>query len=353
MRYKKENTLLERMPVALLLTAICAGIVFVGGNAFAEGNHPGDHAQGVNRPIYTTPNGYVEVTGTGTMSISDLPPNGGDFYDEPTFYLGGHVGKETVDAGMQYYPVELYGYAAGWGAFISWNGQDHDYTNPSVLRDSDGQPVKWRATDGPKSMTTTLTFNFKKTKSGDVVASLYVDALHKRQSTVTIKKNSGTFFYSEPGNPGTVANADHPIAPWYGQHLTTVSLSGANVKRVVGMTRSGGGSSNDGSKLVSTWSNCQVKLLGGNLTNWVSSIVDQDRTGYDAPGNGSPDAKDGMHEYKVDFPSLTVSSTDARTNSTTSKQAKQGDASRYTTETVIINLRQPGTRGKGKEITID
>jgi hypothetical protein len=131
------------------------------------------------------------------------------------------------------------------------------------------------------------------------------------------------------------------------------------------MTRKeGAGSKIDASQLKCTWSNCHVSrtyIKDGTQHfengSWVYNpdaeghlipyMVDQSITGYDAPGNGDPGAKDSRGEYKVAFPKLNVSSKVARTYSSPSHRATQNGVSRYTTETVDINLVYKYTVGDG------
>lgn len=109
------------------------------------------------------------------------------------------------------------------------------------------------------------------------------------------------------------------------------------------MTRYFGGAALDGSQLSCTWSGAfgVIDPLG------VGAIIDQDKTGFDAPGNGQEGEKDGAGNYRVNFPNLNVSEEIARTNTSASKTAKQGGVIRYSQETVSINLRYGPTRGKG------
>ncbi len=184
-------------------------------------------------------------------------------------------------------------------------------------------------------------------------------------------------------------------APWAGSPTFNISAKQTwSVKRVVGMTRISGGNGDpfdrkmtfssklDGAWMESVFTDGKVRKVGeSNLHGWGANDVDQSThadlndTGYDARSNPAnpqdaelrqnpaliydqristrahpmpPESggeKSDQSKTIVQFPSLNVAQDVARGNSVQSQQAKDSATgeSRYTRETVVINLRKLAT----------
>lgn len=310
--------------------------------AYAEGDINFQGAQGVNRVIRSTPGAHATTSGVATLSFDGLPPEGGGYLDKPSLYLGAAIGINEVDAGIEYEPRIVNNVDQGWTAFISVSrgGATPVYTNPRVVRASDEVSIPWRGGPVPEegeliSGSIQSSVAYQTHSNGRV--SVTIGAL-RNTGQVAIVENSGTFFYNiAPG--ANTASSEHRIAPWYGGDSLDGDQNQIRIKRVTAMTRDSGGSTPDGSYLMGTWA--------GAFDAPISHTQDRHGTGYDAPGNGDPQAKDGAGNYKVNFPFLNVTTEIARTDVPPSRAATQSNTSRYSIETVEINLRRRPTRGLG------
>lgn len=340
-----------------LATAFCIAIIV--SPAIAEDHKNFNNAQGVNRVIRSEPGNYSTVSGTASMNFSGVPYGGGLYADKPSFYLGASVGGSELDAGLEYESRQIGGYKPGWSAFLSaaiGNGAAK-YTNPVVLRADTHQPIAWRGGVAPvagvavsSSLTTGVYFHLNELNH----AYVSIDIL-KNGGRVPILENSGKFYYNNAtatgpddfptetgaGSMGSYPDENHPIAPWIGSWVYPGDTSNVTIKRVTAMTRTRGDSTNDGSQLNCAWN--------GSL----GAPIDQIHTGYDSPANGHMvggvrDDVDGRGAFKTNFPNLSVSETVARTDTAASRTATQNGDSRYTFETVQINLRNRIPRGRGR-----
>ena len=312
-------------------------------SAYAEGDISFQGAQGVNRVIRSTPGAHAAISGTATLTFGGIPSGGGLHLDKPTAYFGAAIGINEVDAGIEYEPRIISGIEPGWTAFISVSrgGATAVYTNPRVVRQSDQLPIPWRGGPVPEegeliSGSIESSVAYETHSNGRV--SVTIGAL-QNSGRVAIMENSGTFFYNIASGANN-ATPEHRIAPWFGGEPLNGDQNQIRIKKVTAMTRANGGSTPDGSYLVGTW----VGAFGAT----VSHTQDRLGTGYDAPGNGDPEARDGAGNYKVNYPSLNITSEIARTNDLESRTATQAGASRYDNETVEINLRRAPTRGLGE-----
>lgn len=324
--------------------ACATALVFLSSSSqpvHAEGHRDNfKNAKGVNRVVRSTAGTHRTIEGYGSMNFINVPPLGGRYIDKPSFYLGTTVGADEVDAGLQYEPKLVNNVPAGWSAFISISrgGDPPVYTNPRVLRTSDKKSIAWRGGPVPvagRTISSSIESKVEYETHADGMVSINMNIL-QISGREAMEPHSGTFFYNITGDAGTDASSAHPIAPWYGQEPVTGNQTAATVKRVIAMTRDNGGSANDGSQLTGSW----IGTLGGP--------VNQDETGYDAPGNGSPGQKDGGGAYKVNFPKLDITEADARADTQVSYLGAEGSVSRYSNETVSINLRRKPPRGRGR-----
>lgn len=150
------------------------------------------------------------------------------------------------------------------------------------------------------------------------------------------------------------------------------NISKLGVKRITGMTQGNGWQGEpSGSYFKATFRDGELRKLGeAALDAWTAADVNQDgikATGYDTPTTGDDEKGFNAKEmewppgrptryvapgakYKVEFPLMHLpnapgnaisleSQQEARKSSVLSTQLKEGGESRYTRETVEINLR--------------
>lgn len=321
-----KNQKKMRLPFAVASMAVSLSCVV--GISRAEGSKNFQGAQGVNRVVRSEAGYNPTAHGTAALSFHNVPIGGGSFNDKPSFYVGGTIGRDEIDAGLQYEPLTVGRYKPGWAAFISVSkdGARARFFNPILTRKSDGVKIAWRGGPVPAA---------SKLLSGSIKSSVSYTILSDGQVSATIGavKDGGREEVVE-----TTGQFRHPLK-------VAGNMNGTTKKRVTAMTRSYGDAANDGSRISCTWFSSNFYLNG----------IDHDRTGYDSPQNNWPGAKDGEGNYKVNFPGLSVSPEEARTDSPASRSATVLDASgipggiysRYTSEKVDINLRYEKPRGFG------
>lgn len=298
-------------------------------SAYAEGSKGFDGAQGVNRVVRSNSGAYASANSNATLSFHLIPRDGGLYNDKPSFYVGGTVGTDEIDAGLQFEPRTVGRYRPGWAAFISisHNGARAIFEPPKLTRRSDGAVIAWRGgavlpAGTPMSSSITSEVSFDVSATGRVSATIGAMRNGGREEVI---ETDGIFFHTD-----SVAG----------------NLNQATIKRVTAMTRSFGDSATDGSRISCTW----------HSSSFSPEMVDQSETGYDAPANSAGGLvlgpKDGEGNYKVDFPNLNISKEEARADSSASRSAVfngvfGGLNSRYQNETVDINLRYALPRGFG------
>ncbi len=312
-----------------LIRAALAGVgcALTVGTARAEGSKKFNGAAGVNRVVRSTSNhtsasGHAHIeftmpidkdaTGHYVYTLNVNPYN-----NKPSPYLGGEfvpganaridpdddyttpgtipltlgpTGLAQIDAGVQFEPGTVHNYPVGWAVAISVS--DH-YLPIRVLqkvgtitREVDPRVGSWSQDTsrlmGYGSYDDNFAFNISPTNG----LSLKLDRL----GTICWKQRLNN---REP-DTGMHPDAAHPVAPWQGDlRMVSPNQRGANVKKVVAMTRYRVTSPLDGSSLSCTWS-------GASMDNGAWS-VNQPVTGYDAPGNDKADWKDRRLSRKPVF----------------------------------------------------
>lgn len=354
----------------IAVLVLLGAVDIVGVVAYAEGAMDfGNRAYGVNRRVQTFANGSVEVEGTFAVTAT-LPSRANrnvELHDNrPNPYLGGDVGGIEFDGGLIWEPeaarVNGRAYDPGWSAFVRGGGVPN--TNPRVWLNGRSEP--WRVSQTPPAVNIDSLMRFTFREDGRV--SLHVGAM----------PHGGTFFHSGVGI--VEATAADPIAPTQAQSqavTNTARLGTANVKRVAAMTRAGGDNDPvgyndelDGAQMTAIFSGGQVRRRGGGMGFWHPDDVNQAETGYDAAADNAPNFRawdmvvrdrNGRHRLTrnnagalvsrrvVEFPRLDVGSTVGRANADASHTAQEDNNSRYTRETVEINLRAAGVpEGRGR-----
>ncbi len=353
-----------------------------------QGQAGGNH--GVNRVIRTR-SGYTAVQGTVTLSFL-MPKNenaGNHSYEQvsaagnvvgdgvldtelepltavttgqapqgnkPSVYLGGSFipavpGLTTaVDAGLQYEPLTINNVVPGWSIFINVaNTRLTDNsgtvvsaftTNPKVPAGAARYGRAWRDQGG---------------NNNEIAGTIAFEARSSGSASFSWS-SLGTIYANLPPTQLSLPDQDrwrfingHTVAPWGNADqappvlFNTNAYAQANVKRVTALTRDAPYTSNlDGTMVTAQWSGCQVRPNGGALGNWQETDVDQNRTGYDAPREGDlafdRRYKGKRTSFSVPIVSFAPIGEEPNVITNNTLRAQMGDGSRYTDETITINL---------------
>lgn len=336
--------------------------------------------------------------------------------NKPSAYFGGQApfaleaGMAEVDAGLQFESNVHRRATVGWSAFIA-NGSANRMADilrrtraerfafVRVWNNAQNVWVPWRGGTYSSGVRNGLTVSGG---TGSISSAMRFDILPNGQArlilgafgqgSVPLDPMNGCYWSQEripdptdPTGQRTVQRWENPdpdeaninhfrVAPGQGEQIfrtAPADLSRASIKRVVAMTRANltaagtpspatatpAHSEPDGSYMTCTFTAGRVAQYGdaSGLQNWQSGWVDQNRTGYDAPGDG-PNGTTNHFAWdrlwfgqrtpysrnKVEFSNSSTRPDDLaefNLGYSTAARATVHDNNRYVTETVRINLR--------------
>ncbi len=332
--------------------------------ALAEGGGQRSNGDfGLNRRVRTEPN-FTRVAGDIFVDFRLRTVRGTiATVSTPSFYLGGRGtnaagGTVEVDAGLDYDNGVTTGtFQPGWVPFIarSFPGLNQKRVNPRSWKNG-----KWEVT--------------RRLQGNDLRLDYAVDSQGRIRLTVNDGTPGGviTFYWLDndinndgiidvtPAAPPPAGVNVWPYASVGENVIDPATLNQYRVKRVLAVTQPANPANPegtlDGTTLKCLFSNGTLYTPNGTKTSWTATQTSQVRdgsgTGYDAPQTGllAEDAIWNGHrtlfsKERVLFPKVSPQTTPSvvgnvpRTNSVQSQNGTESGVSRYSRETVNLNLR--------------
>lgn len=319
-------------------------VVDANGNPILDANGTAQ----VDQEVQPFPNSRVGANGVAARTNGNKPSAyiGGLF--PPTANLGDGV-RTQCDVGLQFEPTTYFGQAAGWSLFF--------YADPVSIAGANGNISRVQGNPRIYDPTVAVNVNLGKpwrSTSNPIAGTMSLDARPSGSAGFTFSALGTMYINPQRDDLAAPQRArwdvdanNHTLAPWGDDSQPAVQLfnpaqyAAANVKRVTAMTRDDPYTSDlDSSRVTAVWSACQVRpVVGGVFRTWVSSDVNQARTGYDVErvGDMAKDARFNGKPVAKRSQTIVQFASDAATNDDLRSPAGTGDA-RYSGESVTLNL---------------